>query len=63
MIYSYNRNTNLTLDTDLALLLDAELTGFSGSRLSGNTELTGSRLMQSAELLKIAFDEQRETRV
>ena len=60
---SYNRNASLALDVDLALLLDAELAGFSGSRLSGNAELTSSRLMQSAELLKLAFDEQRECHI
>ena len=41
---SYNRNVGLALDADLALLLDAELTGFSGSCLNENAELTGSRL-------------------
>jgi len=38
---SYNRNAGLTLDTDLALLLDAELTGFTGLRLCHTAELTG----------------------
>jgi len=54
---SYKRNTDLTSDANLASLLDAELTGFSGLRLSGNAELTGSRLMQSAKLLRLVFDE------
>jgi len=35
------------LDAHLSLFLDAELTGFSRSRLSGNMEFTGSRLMQA----------------
>jgi len=57
--FSYNRNIGLALDADLVLMLDAELTG----RLSENAELIGPRLMQSTELLKPAFDEQRACRV
>jgi len=60
---SYNRNAGLALDIDLTMLLYTELTGFSGSRLSWNAELTGSYLMQNAKLLRLAFDEQRECRV
>jgi len=44
MRVSYNKNVGLALDTDLTLLLDAELTGFSDLRLNGNVELIGWRL-------------------
>ena len=46
MRVSFNRNACLAFDVDLALLLDAELIGFSGSHLSWNAELTFSLLMQ-----------------
>jgi len=63
MRVSYNSNAGLALDADLALLLDVELTVFSGSHLSGNAELTGSCLMQSTELLKLVSNKQRNCRV
>ena len=63
MRVSYNRNVGFVMDTDLTLLLDVKLIGFSGPRLSGHAELTYSRLMQSIELPRLAFDEQHECRV
>jgi len=60
---SYNKNAGLALDVDLTLLLDMELTGFSRSHLTRNAKLTLSRLMQSAELLRLVFDKQCECRV
>ena len=63
MRVSYNENAGLTLDTDLAMLLDAELTGFLRLPLSVNAELTGSHLIQSAKVLSLVFDKQRQCRI
>jgi len=43
MRVSYNRSAGLVLDADLALLSDAELTGFIGFHLCWNAKLTSSR--------------------
>ena len=45
----------LGLDADLALLLGAELTGFSGSHLNWNAELKGSHLKLKCKLLRLAL--------
>jgi len=50
---SYNRNMSFTLDADLALLLDTELTSFSGSHLNRNAELTRSRLKLKRDVISI----------